>query len=39
MDSFLEAKGHDTAPEKIKITAMVSKKDYQELKKRFNTLA
>jgi hypothetical protein len=39
MDSFLTAKGHDAVPEKIKITAMVSKKDYQELKKRFNTLA
>lgn len=35
MDSFLESKGHDVVPEKIKITAMISKKDYQELKKRF----
>ena len=35
MDSFLEFKGHDAVPEKIKITAMISKKDYQELQKRF----
>jgi hypothetical protein len=39
MDSFLTAKGHDAVPEEIKITAMISKKDYQELQKRFNTLA
>ena len=36
MDSFLESKGHDVVPERIKITAMISKKDYQELQKRFN---
>ena len=35
MDSFLESKGHDVVPERIKITAMISKKDYQELQKRF----
>ena len=35
MDSFLTTKGHDAVPEKIKITAMISKKDYQELQKRF----
>ena len=39
MDSFLMSKGHDVVPEEIKITAMISKKDYKELQKRFNTLA
>ena len=35
MDSFLEDKNLDIT-EDTKITAMISKKDYQELQKRFN---